>query len=540
MKANKHPRSVVSCPRSPVGPKGLAGSRGISRVSGGSASVRTVWTGDRTTPAADGSLEPGHEETFGSDPPACRTQPCPRPDASLGERILDCFPAGAYALHGLPRLLAIVETTDVPSAAVDCADPPRLRINPDFVRRHAPTPERLLMLVMHELHHVILGHTRFFRAVTPRDNLVLDAVINAMLCRMFPGEEYAGFFTDLYDAGDFPACLLRPPPGWRPDAPPPLPPGLRNGAPALVRDVYRALYSERGAGYRELYDALREALPEGAVTGLVLVGSHGEGDASGGKQAGDLPQASPVLFEAVRRIVESWPQPPDPIAGRSLADIVRGERVAATRRRTNRAILRSLIRRVAGVDGAGEIRRARRREDVDVATPVPTFDRRSLVLRALGRPPLLFTGTVPDRRLRPAGERVHVYVDVSGSIGDLKGALYGAVLDCGDLVFRRVHLFSTLVHDVTLEELRRGHCKTTGGTCISCVAEHMATHRVRRAVILTDGYVGRPAGTHARTLNRAKLGVALTPGFPTRTDLSDVADHWAALREEAAHPAGAK
>ena len=39
-----------------------------------------------------------------------------------------------------------------------------------------------------------------------------------------------------------------------------------------------------------------------------------------------------------------------------------------TRRRTNRAIPRPLIRRVAGVDGAGEIRRARRREDVDVAT----------------------------------------------------------------------------------------------------------------------------------------------------------------------------
>jgi len=124
---------------------------------------------------------------------------------------------------------------------------------------------------------------------------------------------------------------------------------------------------------------------------------------------------------------------------------------------------------------------------------------------------------------------VHVYVDVSGSIGDLRGALYGAVLDCQDLVHPTIHLFSTLVADVSLRELRVGVCRTTGGMDIGCVAEHARGHRVSRAVLITDGYVGRPAGAYQETLAGIVLGVALTPGDTTRDDLAEVTDHWAEL-----------
>lgn len=70
------------------------------------------------------------------------------------------------------------------------------------------------MLVMHELHHVLLGHTTLFPRATPVQNFVFDAVINGIVCRMFPAKEHTGFFTDYYDTGSFPMCLLRPPPGW--------------------------------------------------------------------------------------------------------------------------------------------------------------------------------------------------------------------------------------------------------------------------------------------------------------------------------------
>jgi hypothetical protein len=101
-----------------------------------------------------------------------------------------------------------------------------------------------------------------------------------------------------------------------------------------VQPVYRALYSETGANYKELYDALRRALPP--LDGIRLLGSHGA----------ELAELEGLVFETVRSIVEHWPQPPDPIKGRSWADLLRLEQVRV--RRGNRSILRALIRKVAG------------------------------------------------------------------------------------------------------------------------------------------------------------------------------------------------
>jgi hypothetical protein len=195
---------------------------------------------------------------------------------------------------------------------------------------------------------------------------------------------------------------------------------------------------------------------------------------------------------------------------------------------SNREILRWLIRRVAradiGTNDAGWT-------DRETYTPVFGFDRRNLVLTALGRPPLLFRHTTKGRG-RAGLERVHIYVDVSGSIGDLKGALYGAVLDCRELVKPSIHLFSTTVYDITTSGLRQGICRTTGGTDIGSVAAHIARHRVKRAVLLTDGYVGRARGSHEQALSSAYLGVALTPELSTPNDLAPFVRHWAELRKE--------
>jgi hypothetical protein len=43
---------------------------------------------------------------------------------------------------------------------------------------------------MHELHHVLLGHTKLFQRLSTADNIVFDAVINSLLCRMFPQPAY--------------------------------------------------------------------------------------------------------------------------------------------------------------------------------------------------------------------------------------------------------------------------------------------------------------------------------------------------------------
>lgn len=444
---------------------------------------------------------------------------------ALAEAILDVFPSGSYAMAGLLRLLDIVATTSVSTAAVECQAQPRMLINPNFVAEHAQTPEKLLMLVMHELHHVLLGHTTLFPRITPVQNLVFDAVINGVICRMFPQQAYTSFFTDYYQDDRFPDCLLRPPKGW-PEAGFASSPGLERVDAAWrqrAQELHAALYSEGGASYSEVYELLPRLIAKGegeGIDGVPLIGGHESADAA----HQDLQKTSPLMFDLVRELVEQWPQPPDPIRGRSLADVLRDCSVQLPQRRSRRSALRQLIRKVAGTQGASPLRHASSGV-ARIQSPVPVISRRSAVLHAVGVPALLHPTDIPWRQQRQGGSRVHIYLDVSGSMDSILGPLYGAALDCEELLHPKVHLFSTKVVDISPAQLRAGRCSTTGGTCINSVAHHMATHKVRRALIVTDGWVGTPLGQHRKTLQSAQLAVAYIGHEVNQKDLAAVAKH---------------
>ncbi len=444
---------------------------------------------------------------------------------ALAEAILDAFPSGSYAMTGLLRLLDIVATSAVPTAAVECRAQPRLLINPHFVAQHANTPEKLLMLVMHELHHVLLGHTTLFPRLTPEQNFVFDTVINGLVCRMFPEVAFTSFFTDYYREDQFPHCLLRPPSGW-PAAGFSTSPGLAELEPTWrdrAQEVHAALYSEAGASYHEVHELLPRLLLKTGVSGLGEVPLLGGHDRQGDEHT-DLQRGSPVLFDLVRELVEQWPQPPDPIRGRSLADVLNESRVSAPRLRPPRAVLRALIRKVAGVQGASRLPQISVTH-TRLQSPVPVWSRRSSVLHAMGVPNLLHPADVLWKKRRQSGALVHIYLDVSGSMDGVLGPLYAAALDCEEFLHPRIHLFSTKVVDITRAELRAGRCSSTGGTSIEAVAEHMATHDIRRVLIVTDGWVGSPKGQHRRTLENAQVAVAYLGAEPNRDDLAGLADH---------------
>lgn len=456
-------------------------------------------------------------------PEVAEAAPVPlfRERSPLVDRILDCMPAASYGMHTLLRLVDIVETESIPTAAVECLRSPRMLINPRFVERHAETPEKLLMLVMHELHHIILGHTRQFERPTRAHNLVFDAVINALLCRMFPGREYTALFTGLYSLERFPECLLRPAEGF-PNACRPLGPiqGLSPEHMARVRESHRALYSDTGMSYAELFALLPKLVVHGmgedGVAQVPLLGSHDEEDV-------DLDGLPDDFRNLLKEIVDGWPITDRVMPGRSVSDHLQ-QRHIRLQPPTKRGALRDLFQRLS-VGTRGHRRRIHS-TPVDTMSALPVLSRRSAVLRVLGVPMLLHPGVVLDRRRVPREGLVHVYLDVSGSMGGLVEALYGAVVDCRLLVHPTVHLFSEQVHDLTLAALRRGDCSTTGGTSIECVALHMKAHGVRRAVLITDGYVGPIVGEIHRILKSATLGVALTHSNRAAVaPLLAVADH---------------
>ena len=121
-------------------------------------------------------------------------------DASLAERVLSSVPVSQQAFSKLLSLVDIRASEDIPTACVTLGGRSRLLLNPRFVETHCRTDESLAMLVMHELFHILLGHTRLFERVTPAQNIAFDAVINAQLCLLFPAPAYTALFRNLYSS----------------------------------------------------------------------------------------------------------------------------------------------------------------------------------------------------------------------------------------------------------------------------------------------------------------------------------------------------
>ena len=138
-------------------------------------------------------------------------------------------------------------------------------------------------------------------------------------------------------------------------------------------------------------------------------------------------------------------------------------------------------------------------------------DRRAELRVLLGQEPLFFRAQTQLQGIERRN-RVHVYVDVSGSMGGELPLVYGALVPLLDYLHPEIHLFSTLVEDVSPERLRRGEVATAWGTGIDCVTAHMVDKQVRRAVILTDGWVGQVPGEHAAKLRhrRARVNSVVT------------------------------
>jgi len=97
--------------------------------------------------------------------------------------------------------------------------------------------------------------------------------------------------------------------------------------------------------------------------------------------------------------------------------------------------------------------------------------------------------------------RACVYLDVSGSMGGLLPHLVGLLAPLARRGELLAFQFSTQVHPLSDRDLVSGRVKTTGGTTIGCVLDHLlALPRIRRALILTDGYTGAVEADQVRRL----------------------------------------
>jgi len=471
---------------------------------------------------------------------------------SIAERIAYSLPGSSFELEQLVRLVGVEETDTIPTAAVTTRGRARLLINPGFVAEHCQRDEHLFLLVMHEMWHVLLGHTTLYRRTSDLHNIAFDALINAGLSRQHPEVAYRGFFEALNPVDRFPALLLRPPAGWpnEPDYEPGVGPAW---VPRILRQLYPTRYdSACEPTYEELVALLEEhvdeqaraleGLLEGVLEDATLLGEHcdvdgsGEhgsgGHGSGGHGFGGDPMSDPLFGEVVRRIVEKWPPPPRSLAGRDAGGEPRVSWVGGgAARESDRVAFRRALRRALEPDRRGELTQRQRPQRVTVGPgPLPNHADRTLhAKRRLVGPGVLANQqvTLPVRGY-DVPQRALVYLDVSGSMSDILPDLVDLLVPAARRRLITVRQFSTVIAPLGVDELAAGRLTTTQGTHIDCVLEDAVQRRERRLVIVTDGYVGTPAPHLLATL--AERGTRVVTVLPRDGWRSDV-EGWSEVVE---------
>ena len=456
-------------------------------------------------------------------------------------RILDVIPPRSFELMTFLSLFRVRFSDKTETACVTCGESPELLLNKEFVEEHCKTDEHLFMLVMHELYHVILGHTRLFPRSTEVRNLVFDAVINALLCSLFPQPAFTSFFTDYYSADKMPFALLRP---------------KGKGTPPVAENALNLLYGGSDTGtYHDVYESL---LKSGCVKEIkvhlqgggrgatalpgdgrartpcapLLLGSHGEEDE----------EMSAEMKDLIHKIISKWPSPDRPLKGRDLGasermrDYGSYEKLESTLRRG----IRRLMRRAA-TPGPKEVRcRAVRERLCETATFLPDWRDRSHEVRkaALGDA-LIYRAVTKVRRPSSRDNRqAFVYFDVSGSVADEVPSVATALLPYCRRSLCTVHVFSTVVHPTTARDLAARKFVSTGGTDIDCVLRHVldlpVRKRPRSVVVVTDGYTGSPNNVLAANFRAAGMrlyvGLVNSGGDSDQEkDLSSIAEQFVKL-----------
>jgi len=440
--------------------------------------------------------------------------------SDLIARLIACLPAATFEMETLCRLAGIKATREIPSAAVECTFRPRLLLNPDFVNKYCERDEHLFLLVMHELWHIILAHTRLYPRATLAHNIAFDAIINAGLARQFVAPEYRGFFEAINKSDEFPGCLLRPPEGW-PASPQYIDP---KDAPSGTRQMIERLYPPNNRSrwsaplYEELLNLLREWIKEKIAKGEMivepmLIGDHESPDND--RRALE----DPFIRDVLRRVTQNWPPPPFATGkrgnGGELNDLQNS--LGDTSEEARRAFAR-VLQRCLGARQGRQKRRSR--------TPIPGIsgmnvmpnarDRMASARQVLGVQGVLWNqpGMV-KARVPETPSRAYVYLDVSGSMNQLLPHLLGLLLPYVTHGQAVTFQFSTRVEPLPLNQLRNGHLRTTQGTDINCVLIHAlaANPQLKKVLILTDGYTGSPRPDLVRQIQASGLKIhAVLPG----------------------------
>lgn len=425
----------------------------------------------------------------------------------IKKRLYSTIPVGSLYMNELLSLLSIrLSSTETHSACVTCTNKPELILNPEFIEEYCKTDEHLFMLVMHELYHIILGHTKLYSNHSEIDNIAFDSIINAMLCRIFPQDEYTSFFCNINKADTFPGCILRP---------------KAENSISEVIPLLDNLYNSNTGTYFDTYQTIINYFKNHKLGLYMLLGNHDN------KKIND-----PKLVNVIERIVEKWPRPPKPISGRDLGEKSKTENILLNQNIDKRKKIIKFLRQASIIVGKHEnLKRDYENIETSIMTFVPNYKDRMLYAKKKIYDYVLtyndFTKINSYSSLSHTS--TYVYLDVSGSVIDDLKTFMPLLLKPYKNKECLIYTFSTEVYPTNPKDFIDGKVKTTGGTDINCIFDYYFSlpkrKRPKKIVILTDGYTGACNEYYLNMIKKdgIKIYVGLFGVYKSKNDLENIA-----------------
>ncbi len=432
----------------------------------------------------------------------------------IKKRIYSVIPVSSFYMMEFLKVLEIRFTDDVPTAAITSGIRPELLLNKAFIEKYCKTDEHLFMLIMHEIYHIILGHTRLFDNHTMLDNLAFDAVINAILCQLFPEEEYVSFFKNLNYDNEFPSCLLRP---------------IGENSPVEFREILNNLYDTYTGTYFDVYEIICNTLGDKLLkNNFILLGNHSD----------NSPSQNPLIKDMIDSMTNNWE------IGISGERILGGESVEKvidfqSVKRDNQIKMQRLLTKAGmNLGVVPKMRVSNELGKIEIEGFIPNFKDRTVLSKTIlyGRP-LLYNREID--LIKPVSDTVLktlVYLDVSSSVVNSINSLASLLLKPYKNGECLLFVFSTFVDEVTHKDFKEGKYRASYGTDANCIFDHYFSlpkaMQTKKILILTDGYTGRVNDEFYNEIKRRKLEIycGLFDKRHTRSHLQPIVKYFEEFR----------
>lgn len=404
------------------------------------------------------------------------------------------------ACRALLDISNIEFTEDVSSMAVSLGEKPVLKINLDFCKQNLQTEDEVKCILLHEFLHVLLQHTIKYEVSNPILNVALDAVINAIIYRT-KGMTYAGFFARYYNWEPI-SLLLRP-------APPDL-----EYSDSKWEKIHKRLY-DHGHSADDLYEyLLNEIKCDNTINlnGVKLLGNHD----SQQRPSGGI---NKILDDILKKMDGTgiWSKAQVKGTGDHLINnelIVKEYRIRRWKKR-----IAEILRHVF----VPFKRFGKDFEEQEFLMPVlSSKDRRSFLKFQNGG---IIPFSVHESDRPKQNQLVNIYLDVSGSMAGQLDFLISALYEFRDQISWPMMVFSDQVAPVRFVE-KKLLIKSTEGTNINCVFDDIREKKIKRALVITDGFVGSITAHKIREIQKKDLWFLISPkgscddishaGFPYR------------------------